>query len=502
MARIDALPVELLLRIFIEVPLKSSHFTSNTDGLVRLGRVCRLWRDILYDTASRALWSNFTLDVAKRKHYKIEDLLALSGEAPLDIVVESPNWRLYRPLEAESARLRTLIVQQASRFDRLCPILKAPLPLLEELALPDHGTWEASEDTWSEVDLSSSAPRLMHLHLSSYVALAQVRWPFSQITVLELTNTMVDGIWTAETQVDVITKFPNLVELCDTTLWDDPVGDAMPRTANFPHLKKLTTKIVLLRWLTIYAPKLEEFEPHGDIFDFLKDCDMGWEKRLHAPFHTLVITRVNASGMDSESENEETKRRNRYRIRIKDANIPSTIPPKNLLPFVGIRIMHISHKDITSGISSWLYALRVGKDSGVMPDLETIDIAFPEKRWGDYVEKVERAVLKLVESRVGGSLRRLRFTYLYDSDTRLPTGYLHDRLFRRQLEALQERAEGFEFELATEYYEDDWAHFGDKRMEVSDSDEDMPMDKSLDKEFPGGNSSSHLYNYDPEDDWY
>ncbi|KIY62298.1 hypothetical protein CYLTODRAFT_459103 [Cylindrobasidium torrendii FP15055 ss-10] len=192
MAKISALPVELLLHILSEIPFSSSHFISKP---------------------TRALWSKFTLDAVYMVGYNIKDLLTLSGSAPLEIVVESRPWRLYHLLEANSSRLRTLSIRRASRFDNLCPILKRALPLLEDLAPPEPGNW-ASEDIWSKVDLSSSAPRLRHLHLSSQFALTEIRWPFSQITVLELT---ISSSETEATRADMIANFPNLVELYDTT---------------------------------------------------------------------------------------------------------------------------------------------------------------------------------------------------------------------------------------------------------------------------------------------
>ncbi|KIY61086.1 hypothetical protein CYLTODRAFT_447833 [Cylindrobasidium torrendii FP15055 ss-10] len=496
MAKIRALPVELLLQVFSEIPLYFSHFTSNTDGLVRLSRVCRLWRSILFGTTTRAIWSKFTLDVAYRAHYKIEDLFTLSGTVPLDIVVESRTWRLYCHLEANSGRLRSLIVKRAVRFDNLSHTLKGALPLLEALALPDPGDLGASEDIWSKVDMSSSAPRLTRLHLSSHVALKKILWPFSQITILELSIPRGNGYYSAATRADVISKFPNLVELYDTTLWLEPKADATPITLNLVCLKKLKARIHLLRWFIIYAPKLEEFEPHGDIIGLCTDKNASLAKRLKGPIRTLHITKANACNLDfgysekeedegDSSQDESTSSPTKRIRRIVASNFSSiinackkgdTIPPTELLPLERLRTMYISLKTQDYGLLPWLYAMRVSKDSGAMLDLETLDITFPVDQ-RDLTKAFERVVLKLVESRIGGSLRCLRITYLYDSYTNIPASFPRGRSLRRQLEALQARAEGFEFMLRKkwehvigDYDEDEDAV--DEAMETDDSDEE------------------------------
>lgn len=524
MAKISALPVELLLQIFSEVPLSSSHFISKRDGLVRLGRVCRLWRSILYSVTARSLWSKFTLDAVYMVGYDIKDLFTLSGSTPLEIVVESRTWRLYHLLEANSARLRTLLIRRASRFDNLCPIFKCALPLLEELALPAPGNW-ASKDIWSEVDLSSSAPRLTHLHLSSQFALTKIRWPFTQITILELT---ISSSKAKATRADMIANFPNLVELYDTTLWSYPERGTTPTTVDLLYLKKLKTSMYLLRWLIIRAPKLEEFEAYGDIIWMCRDEDVSLARRLRAPIRTLRITKVDDCGLYCGSSDEEEEM-----ISDKDSDLDSdtgsdrsedsgeidnhakndyvyTISPMDLLPFEGLRTMYITLKSQRDALRSWFYALRIHEDFGIMPDLETLDIAFQagvNEYRENILEQVEGAVLKFVESRIGGSLMRLRFTYLYDSKIHLPEGFPQDRVFRRRLEALQERAEGFEFELVKkwervmeDYDEDEDIHV-DEEMRYDDSEEEI--DEMEDKASAGTLTFRDLYTYDKEGDyWY
>ncbi|KAJ7137273.1 hypothetical protein C8R46DRAFT_1138034 [Mycena filopes] len=237
------LPVELILEIFCWtlVPPWAETEITPLERPLRLGQICRLWRDVALSTPS--LYS--TLDIPLRRQIpqsylsRIQTVVSRTAALPLTISLTAQ----YRVAGgSEAVRLRAMadllnILAPHSRawadisfktppdpLNTLSPI-HHQLPQLRSLALllefmPADGLFGT---------MFNDAPRLRKLHLSNFGS-QKSALPWAQLTSLHLDTFRLDKF------AEMLAWTPNVVELMVADIFEGPVPPAIPRLA---HLESI-----------------------------------------------------------------------------------------------------------------------------------------------------------------------------------------------------------------------------------------------------------------------
>ncbi|KIY62719.1 hypothetical protein CYLTODRAFT_447035 [Cylindrobasidium torrendii FP15055 ss-10] len=190
---VEDLPPELILRIFSFLgSLYIPDYRAEHRSHKRISQVCHRWRALIHSDGS--LWSQIIIgnpNISKCKRpweTMLEELLALSRSAPLDITIavggghEAMLEQLYSMLSTSAYdRLETLSIGYNNPSLAL-QFLQSRLPMLRELSisLNHEGTFALP------VKLSSNVPSLTHVRINDDKALESIIWPWTQLTHLYL----------------------------------------------------------------------------------------------------------------------------------------------------------------------------------------------------------------------------------------------------------------------------------------------------------------------------
>ncbi|KAJ7016523.1 hypothetical protein C8F04DRAFT_1281165 [Mycena alexandri] len=237
------LPVELTSEIFCWTLVAPWPEVEGTplEGPLRLGQICRLWREIALSTP--ALWTSLHLPLRRRipESYlsRIQTVLSRTASLPLTISLTA-QYRVQGDSEALRLRAMEEILNVLAPHSRTWAEIsfKTPpdplnalhsihhqLPQLTSLELlleftPADGTVGT---------MFNHAPMLRNVHLSRFGS-QRLALPWTQLTSLHIDSSRLHQL--AET----ISWTPNLVELI---VGDITEGGPLPHIPALPHLKSL-----------------------------------------------------------------------------------------------------------------------------------------------------------------------------------------------------------------------------------------------------------------------